>query len=436
VRAQAHKVRPTPGEVPSRPGSLLVLHAAELLTVRGPAGPRTRETAHELAVIEDGALYAEGETLVDVGTTADVLARHPRADLRIDATGKVVMPGFVDAHTHPIFAGSRAHEVEWKSQGLSYSEIAARGGGILHTVRETRKASEEDIAREGAKRLHAMASFGTTTIEAKSGYGLRTEDELKVLRAIAQAGRISGLDVVPTFLGAHAIPPEFEGRRADYVDLVAGSMLEAVTSRDLAEFCDVFVDEGYFSAEEALHILTTARDAGLRPRIHADELSDAGGAAVAAKVHATSADHLNRISSEGVDALAGAGVVAVLLPASSLSSHLPFTDGRRLVAAGVPVAIGTDFNANNWCESMPLVLALACHHNGLTAAEAVVGATINAAHAVGREGRVGSLETGKQADVLILDLPSWPHLGYRIGGNAVEVVVKKGRLLVDNRPTS
>jgi imidazolonepropionase len=402
--------------------------------LRGPPGPRTRETANELALIEDGALYAERETIVEVGTTADVLARHSRAGLEIDASGKIVMPGLVDPHTHPIFAGSRAHEVEWKSQGLSYSEIAARGGGIAHTVRETREASEEDLAREGAKRLRAMASFGTTTIEAKSGYGLRTEDELKVLRAIGQAGRFAGLDVVPTFLGAHAIPPEFDGRRGDYVALVEGTMLEAVASNRLAGFCDVFVDEGYFSADDALRILTRARQVGLRPKVHADELSDAGGAMVAAKVKATSADHLNHVAPEGVDALAGAGVVAVLLPGSSLSSHLPFADGRQLVAAGVPVAIGTDFNANNWSESMPLAVALACHHNGLTPAEAIVAATINAAHAIGREDEVGSLEPGKQADVLILDLPSWNHLGYRLGGNAVEAVVKRGRVIVENRP--
>ncbi len=433
MRPRAHKVRPTRGEVPSGPESLLILHAAELLTLQGPSGPRIREAANELAVIEDGAVYAEGERIVDVGTTSDVLARHPRAGLQIDAAGKVVMPGLVDPHTHPIFAGSRAREVEWKSQGLSYSEITARGGGILHTVLETRKASEEDLAREGAKRLRAMASFGTTTIEAKSGYGLRTEDELKVLRAIGQAGRIAGLDVVPTFLGAHAVPPEFEGRRADYVALVEGTMLEAVAAHRLAAFCDVFVDEGYFSADDALGILKKARQAGLRPRIHADELSDAGGAVVAAKIKATSADHLNHVSPEGVDALASSGVVAVLLPASSLSSHLPFADGRRLVAAGVPVAVGTDFNANNWSESMPLAVALACHHNGLTPAEAVVAATINAAHAIGREGDVGCLEPGKQADVLILDLPSWHHLGYRLGGNAVEAVVKKGRVIVDHR---
>ncbi len=428
MTVRAHKVRATRGEGPSPSASLLILHASELLTLGGIPGPRTREAASELGLIEDGAVYAEGDHIVDVGTTSQVLARHPRASVQLDATGTVVMPGFVDPHTHPVFAGSREHEVEWKSQGLSYSEIAARGGGILQTVRATRDASEEVLAGEGANRLRAMAGFGTTTVEAKSGYGLRTVDELKVLRAIAEAGRLAGLDVVPTFLGAHAIPPEFDGRPEAYVDLVLGDMLDAVLLDRLASFCDVFVDEGYFSADQARRILTRSRDVGLRPKVHADEFSDTGGAAVAGEVQAASADHLNHASPEGIEAMSRAGVIAVLLPATSLTSHLPFADGRRLVAAGVPVAIGTDFNPNTWCESMQLTIALACHHNGLTPAEAITAATINAAHAIGRERDVGSVESGKLADLLVLDIPSWRHLGYRLGGNAVETVVKRGRV--------
>src|SRR5439155_687161 len=295
----------------------LILHASELLTIAGRPSPRTREAASDLGLIEDGAVYTAGDRIVDVGTTSEVLSRHPRASAQIDATGKVVMPGFVDPHTHPLFAGTREHEVEWKSEGLTYSEIAARGGGILQTVRATRDATQAELAQDGAARLRAMAAHGTTTVEAKSGYGLRTVDELKILRAIAEAGRIAGLDVVPTFLGAHAIPSEFDGRPEGYIDLVA---------------------------------------------------------------------------------------------------------------AGVPVAIGTDFNPNTWCESMQLVIALACHHNGLLPAEAITAATINAAHAIGRERDVGSIESGKLADLLILDMPSWRHLGYRLGGNAVETVVKRGRV--------
>lgn len=427
----AHKIRATRGERPPAPASLLVLHAAELLTLRGKPGPRVREDANDLGVIEDGAVYAEGDRIRDVGKTSEVLARHPRADVRIDATGKVVLPGFVDPHTHPVFAGSRAHEVEWKAQGLSYSEIAARGGGILHTVRATREATEEDLARQGAQRLRSMTAFGTTTLEAKSGYGLRTEDELKILRAIAKAGRMAELDVVPTFLGAHAVPPEFEDRSEEYVDLVQGEMLASVVSNRLATFCDVFVDQGYFSVDQGRRILTKARDSGLGPKVHADELAETGGGALAAEVRAASADHLIHTSSEGVEAIARAGVVAVLLPTASLASHLPFADGRRLVAAGVPVALGTDFNPNCWCDSMQLAIALACHHNGLTPAEAIVAATINAAHAIGRSQDVGTLEPDKLADLLVLDVPTSHHLGYRLGGNAVETVVKRGRVVRD-----
>jgi imidazolonepropionase len=433
---KAHKIRATRDEVPqapAAPGSLLVLHAAELLTLRGSPGPRIREAAGQLGLIEDGAVYAEGDRIRDVGTTTDILARHPRAGVRIDATGKVVLPGLVDPHTHPVFAGSRAHELEWKAQGLSYSEIAARGGGILHTVRATREASEEQLARDAASRLRSMRSSGTTTVEAKSGYGLRTADELKMLRTIADAGRLANVDVVSTFLGAHAVPPEFEGRADDYARAVEGEMLDAVVSSRLASCCDAFVDEGYFSAEQAGRILRRARDAGLQPKVHADELADTGGAELAAGLQALSADHLNHASAGGVEAMARAGTVAVLLPATSLASHLPFADGRRFVAAGVPIAVGTDFNPNCWCDSMPLAIALACHHCGLTSAEAIVGATINAAHAIGRDREVGTLEPGKRADLLVLDLPSWRHVGYRLSGNAIETIVRQGRIVEDRR---
>jgi imidazolonepropionase len=425
-RVQAHKIRATREEREAGPRSLLVVHAAELLTLQGPAGPRRGEAAGQLGLIEDGALYAEDERIVDVGPTADVLARHPHATVKIDATGQTVLPGFVDAHTHAVFAGSREHEVEWKAQGMGYREIAARGGGILHTVRATREAREEDLVQAATERFRSMLAFGTTTIEVKSGYGLRTEDELKILRAAARAGPAAGVDVVRTFLGAHAIPPEFEGRADAYVELVAGDMIDAVAGSRLATFCDVFVDDGFFTADQGRRILARAKSAGLRGKVHADELADTGGAALAAEIGATSADHLLHASSDGIDALARTSVVGVLLPATSLVSQLPFADGRRLIAAGVPVALGTDFNPNCWCESPQLTIALACHHNGLLPAQAVVAATINAAHAVGLGAEVGSLEPGKLADVLVLAVPSYRHLGYRVGGNAVRVVIKRG----------
>ncbi len=426
--AQAHKIRAVRGEAAPTPRSLLVLHANQLLTLRGPRGPRTRDAASNLEIIEDGALYAEGERIVDLGQTAEVLQRHPRAATTIDATGKVVLPGLVDAHTHAIFAGSREKEVEWKAQGLTYAEIAARGGGILHTVKATREASEADLVRIGLDRLLTFVSFGTTTVEVKSGYGLRTADELKMLRAAAEAGRAAGVDVVPTYLGAHAVPPEFSGRADAYVDEIVSESLPAISLARSAAFCDVFVEQGYFTAAQGKRILEKASSLGLRGKVHADELTDSGGAGLSAEVRAASADHLLHASDAGLEAMASAGVIATLLPATSLASRMPFADGHRLIAAGVPVALGTDFNPNCWCESMPLVIALACHHNGLLPAQAITAATINAACAVGRGDEVGSLERGKLADLLVLDAPTYHHLGYRLGGDPVQAVVKRGRI--------
>ncbi len=426
--AQAHKIRAVRGEAAPQPRSLVVVHAGELLTLQGPPGPRIREAASQLGIIEDGAVYVEGERIVDVGTTAEVLTRHPRAATTLDASGKVVLPGLVDAHTHTIFAGSRAQEVEWKAQGLTYAEIAAKGGGILHTVRATREASEADLMKTGLDRLLTFVSFGTTTVEVKSGYGLRTADELKMLRAAVDAARTAGVDVVPTFLGAHAVPPEFEGRSDAYVDLLISETIPAVGLDQAADFCDVFVDEGYFSADQGRRILEKAASVGLRAKVHADELTECGGAALAAGMHAISADHLLRASDAGIEAMAQAKVVATLLPATSLASRVPFADGRRLIAAGVPVALGTDFNPNCWCESMQLVVALACHHNGLLPAQAITAATINAACAIGRGDQVGTIERGKLADLLVLDAPTHHHLGYRIGGDLAEAVIKRGRI--------
>ena len=426
--AQAHKIRAVRGEAAAAPRSLLVVHASELLTLRGPRGPRIREAASQLGIIEDGAVYVEGERIVDVGTTPEILSRHPRAATTLDASGKVVLPGLVDAHTHAVFAGSREREVEWKAQGLSYAEIAARGGGILHTVRATREAEESALVRLALDRLLTFVSFGTTTVEVKSGYGLRTADELKMLRAAAEAGRVAGVDVVPTFLGAHAIPPEFEGRSAAYIDLLLSESLPAVSLARAATFCDIFVDEGYFSAEQARRLLGKAASLGLRPKIHADELGDSGGAAVAADVRAVSADHLLHTSDAGMGAMARTGVIATVLPATSLASRVPYVDGRRWIAAGVPVALGTDFNPNAWCESMQFVIALACHHNRLLPAEAIVAATMNAACAIGRGDEVGSIERGKLADLVVLDAPTYHHLGYRLGGDSAEAVVKRGRI--------
>jgi len=432
---RAHKVREPKGAAPPAGRSLLVVHAAELLTLRGPPGARTRGAASELGILEDGAVYVVDGRIVKVGVTAEVLRDHPRAARTIDASGRTVLPGFVDAHTHAVFAGSREGEVDWKAEGLGYAEIADRGGGILHTVGATRAASEDELVRDAAGRLRAMAAHGTTTAEVKSGYGLTTADELKILRAAERAGELAGVRVVRTFLGAHAVPPEYAGRPDAYVDAIVSEGLDAVASARAASFCDVFVERGYFSTEQARRILEAAIVRGLGAKVHADELSDTGGAALAADVGAVSADHLIHVSDAGVEGMARAGVLATLLPATSLASRMPFADGRRLVQAGVPVALGTDLSPATWCESMQLVLALARHHNGLLAAQAIVAGTINAAHAVGRGDEVGSLEPGKIADLVVLDLPSHRHVGYRMGGNAVVHVVRGGNVAASREST-
>ncbi len=426
--AVAHKVREPRGAPVPGPRSLAVVHASELLTLRGPRRPRTGEEASDLGIVADGAVYAEGDRIADVGTTEEVLRRHPHPQSVLDATGRAVLPGFVDAHTHAIFGGSRAREIEWKAEGLSYAQIAAQGGGILQTVRATRDAPEADLARTGAERFLTFLSFGTTTVEVKSGYGLRTPDEVKMLRATREAARTAGVEIVPTFLGAHAVPPEFQGRTDAYVGLLASEMLPAVAAAGLATFCDVWVDAGYFSADHARVLLGRAGELGLAGKVHADDLGDAGGAALAAEVHAVSADHLLYASDAGLAAMSAAGTIGVLIPATSLASRTAYADGRRLFAAGVPVALATDFNPNCWCESMQLVIALACHRNGLRPAQAITAATINAAFAVGRGDAVGSLEVGKFADLVVLDSPSHRDLAYRFGGNLARAVVAHGRI--------
>ena len=434
-----HKVLRPRGEATAPPerasGGLLIVHAAELVTLRGPwIRPRRREEMRDLGIVPDGAVYVEGGRVREVGDTRDVLRVRGGTRDVIDATGKVVLPGFVDAHTHAVFAGSRHHEVPWKAEGLSYTEIAARGGGILSTVRDTRAAPREALVATTRKRLDGMLRFGTTTAEVKSGYGLTPESELGILAAIDELSVAHPIGLVSTFLGAHTVPPEFDGRADAYVDLVANEMVPAVATRSGARFCDVWVEEGAFTAEQARRIFAAAKARGLDAKVHADELSDAGGAALAADVGAVSADHLLHAGEAGLRAMGEKGVIGVLLPATSLAAKLPFADARRVIGAGVPVALGTDLNPGSWNESIQSVMALATHRLGMYPEEAVTAATVNAAFAVGRGREVGTLEPGMAADVLVLDTDSVGHLGYRLTGNLVEKVIKAGRIVVDRAP--
>jgi imidazolonepropionase len=346
----------------------------------------------------------------------------------IDASGLVALPGLVDCHTHAVFCGTREREYEMRVRGLPYMEIARRGGGILATVSSVRSATVDELVDAALPRLASMLAAGTTTVEVKSGYGLDVENEVKQLEAIRRVGEATPLDVVPTFMGAHEFPPEFKKDRRGYVDLVTREMLPAVAERRLAEFCDVFCEDGVFTAGESREILLAAKGHGLRPKIHADEFVDSGGARVAAEVGAVSAEHLYAASREGLEAMKEAGTVAVLLPGVSLGlGKCEFADARGMVDMGLDVAIGTDFNpGSSMTNSLPLLSSLACSYMKLTPEEAVIGMTIAAARAVGRQSAVGSIRPGKQADLVLFDIPDFRYIPYHFGGDIVRSVIKKG----------
>jgi imidazolonepropionase len=351
----------------------------------------------------------------------------------IDAYGKTVMPGLVDPHTHLVFAGTRENEFAMRIQGKSYQEIAAGGGGINATVAATRTAGRQELKAAARKALDRMLTLGTTTVEAKSGYGLELETELKMLEVIRDLNDEGPMTVIPTFMGAHEIPSEFRQNPEAYVDLVITRMLPEVAARKLARFCDVFCETGVFTVEQSERILSAAVALGLEPRVHADELSDLGGAALAARVKARTADHLLFASDDGMRRMAEAGVIAVLLPGTAYFLRLErYARARDMIAAGVPVALATDFNPGScMTESLPLILNMACTQMRMLPAEAITAATINAAWAIGEEDCVGSLEVGKQADILILGAPSHEHLCYHFGVNLVETVIKSGKVIVE-----
>jgi imidazolonepropionase len=411
---------------------LLIVNADELVTLAGDnQRARVGKQMRELGIIRDGSLAVKDGRIVAVGKTHEVTKKF-RSENVLSANGKTVLPGFIDAHTHLIFAGSREDEFQMRVEGASYVEILNAGGGILRTVRETRKASVDRLVAEGLAKLDAMLEHGTTTVEAKSGYGLTTKDELKILDAIRRTNQLHTVDVVPTFLGAHAVPLEYKGNTHGYVNLIIEEMLPRVTEKALAEFCDVFCERNVFSLEQSRKILSAAKGYGLKSKVHADEMSMLGGAGLAADIEAISAEHLLFSSEENLKAMAAKNVVAVLLPAAALSLMMgKYADARLMIECGVPVALGTDFNPNCLTESMQLVIALGCYIMRLTPGEAVTAATINAAHAIGKANEVGSLEVGKKADAVILNAPNHKFLGYHFGTNLVDKVVKNGRIAVD-----
>lgn len=415
---------------------LIIEGAAELVTLRGNSTrPRRGDEMRDLGIIRQGALAARRGKIVWVGPTADLLTSvKPLAFSKlIDAYGKTVMPGLVDPHTHLVFAGTRENEFGMRIQGKTYLEIAAAGGGINATVAATRKTSKQELKAAARKALDRMLALGSTTVEAKSGYGLDVETELKMLEVIGEMNEEGPATVIPTFMGAHEIPPELRQNPEAYVDLVITRVLPEVAARKLARFCDVFCETGVFSVEQSERILRAAAGLGLEPRVHADELTDLGAAAMAARIKARTADHLLFANDDGIRQMAAAGVIAVLLPGTAYFLHMQrYARARDMIAAGVSVALATDFNPGScMTESLPLILNLACTQMRMLPAEAITAATINAAWAIGEEDCAGSLEVGKQADILVLDAPNHEHLCYHFGVNLVETVVKNGKVVVE-----
>lgn len=407
----------------------IIRNAREVVTVAGPASPRTGKAQAELGVIEHGAIALRGDRILGVGPESEILRsfRAP-SEQTLDADGGVILPGFVDPHTHLVFAGTRENEFAMRLAGKSYLEIAAAGGGIRSSVRAFREASDEQILEQSRKRLDRMLQFGTTTAEVKSGYGLDLEQELRALRLIETLNDRHPIDSIGTFLGAHEVPDEYRDNRDAYVELVAEEMLPRVAAETAARFCDVFCEQGVFDREQSAQILRSAQRLGLGLKVHADEFAPIGGSELAGELRAVSADHLLVTTESGMVALRDGGVIAVLLPGTcfSLGTHA-YANARKMIEMGIPVALGTDCNpGSSMVDSMPLVLALACLEIGMSPAEAIVAATVNSAFATGVGDDRGRLEPGMRADLQILEAPSHLTLVYHLGGSHVRWVFKDG----------
>lgn len=413
---------------------MLIHHASQLITLQG--GPQRGIDLGRLGLIENGAVLVRGETIAAIGNSDDMIRRYPD-EPRLDAGGRVVMPGFVDPHTHLVWVGDRAAEFEMRLEGRTYLEILAAGGGILSTVRATRAASLEKIKSETRERAEMILKLGTTTAEAKTGYGLEAASELLQLQALLELNAEGPLEIVPTWLGAHAIPPEFKTDPDAYTDLICQSMLPEVKTwwqmhapQFPLPFVDVFCETGAFTLVQSRRILETAIRLGFPVKIHADEFDNLGGASLAAELGAASADHLVKTSREDIIALAKGNTVAVALPCTPFGlAEQHYTPAKDILAAGGLLAVASDLNPGTaWCGNMQFVIALACRYLKLTPAQAIAAATINAAAAIQRADRIGSLEVGKQADILVLSVSDYRHLGYQFGTNLVNTVIKRGQV--------
>lgn len=419
----------------------IIQNAQQLVTCRSKGKPKRQVAMRDIGLIENGALAIDRGKIVGVGKTKEIQSKF-EAETVIEASGKTVMPGFVDCHTHIVFAGNRLDEFEQKIKGANYLEILAAGGGIISTVKQTRNASENELSEQTRKRLDTMLALGTTTAEVKTGYGLETATELKMLDVIAELDQTHFLDLVPTFLAAHAIPPELKGKTDDYVDLICREMLPLARNwyKDLhfaldktPFFCDVFCEQNAFDLEQSRRVLETAKTLGLGLKAHVDEFNNLGGARMAIEIGATSIDHLDQTSDAEINLLANSQTIPVVTPAVNFNfGSKEFADARKLIDKGCAVAVSTDYNPGSApCPGLPMAMAIACRYQKLLPSEALNAAIINAAFAVGLGDRIGSLEVGKQADVLILETNDYREIAYELGANFVKTVIKKGRIVLE-----
>lgn len=419
---------------------LLISNIGQLVTCASPSGPKRGTAMTDVGLISNGAVAVQDGKIMTTGKSDEILRQH-EAERTVDAKGGIVCPGFVDPHTHIVFAGDRLDEFELKIKGADYLEILAAGGGIISTVGKTREASFDDLVGRGMSRLDNMLACGTTTCEIKTGYGLDTETELKMLAVIEELDRTHAIDVVPTFLAAHAVPPEFKDNASAYIDVICREMLQRAWEWYVASsfhgrvplFCDVFCEKGAFSLEQSRRLLETAKSLGFKLKAHVDEFTNLGGSRMAIEMDAVSVDHLDAISDDEIQLLARSNTVGIVTPTVNFNfGSSEFADARKMIDAGCSVALSTDYNPGSApCPSQPMAMAIACRYQKLLPAEAMNAATINAAHAIGLGPRVGSIEVGKSADMILVDTRDYRELAYAFGRTPISAVVKRGELAIE-----
>ncbi len=418
---------------PKKKATLIITNIGQLITMQGPV-PRIGDSMKDIGLIQSGAVAVAGEEILAAGPGADVEREVELAEgcQAIDARGKVVTPGLIDPHTHPVFSKTRENEFEMRIQGKTYQEIAQAGGGIRSSVRDLRETPAAELSKRTVRTLERILSYGVTTIEAKSGYGLSTEAEIKSLEIIRDLNETQPLNMIPTFLGAHEVPDEYRDNREAYIDLLINEMMPKVKEQNLAEFCDIFTEEEVFNIEESRRIMTAAKNLGFKLKFHADELGPSGGAELAAELGAISADHLVHITDNGIRAMAESATAAVLLPGTCFSlNNERYAPARKMIESGVVVALSTDCNpGSSYTESISIIITLAALKYGMTAAEALSAVTVNAACAVDRGGKLGQLVSGLPADIVIWDMNDYRELPYHYGVNLVQKVIKRGKIVL------